>query len=171
MDGKKKDMAYRFDGNAALASEIKPLRLVDEYVVKKQASQVVQLNTQRAPQFKTLASDPLQRGSLNSLEKKHSRHANFIQKLLSISIALSLVFGVGVCLVNTYTATQEAAFSAEQSCTIHVMPGDTLWSLAQLHPQTGKSTQETVAWIKKENHLVNSSLKPGQTLRIPLANN
>jgi len=59
------------------------------------------------------------------------------------------------------------AAGSEQFVTATVKPGDSLWSIASRHMSGDASVQDAVDRIAAVNHLRNSTVVPGQQLRIP----
>lgn len=53
-----------------------------------------------------------------------------------------------------------------ESCTVTVMPGDTLWDIAQANAGD-KDIRKYVYEIKKINQLDNATIYAGQTLHLP----
>ncbi len=51
--------------------------------------------------------------------------------------------------------------------TVKVGSSQTLWGIAQAHPIQGLTTAQTVAAIRSENGLTDSTLSEGQLLRVP----
>lgn len=51
--------------------------------------------------------------------------------------------------------------------TVHVAPGDDLWSIANQNGVEGVSTYDVVHWIKEQNHISASALTPGLELKVP----
>mgnify|MGYP002732858877 CR=1 FL=1 len=80
---------------------------------------------------------------------------NFVTLLLAITVAF----------VAYLYITDEKIEKYEH---ITIEQGDTLWSLAEQY--RGKmSTQDWIAFVKKENHLFNQVLITGETILIPIA--
>ncbi len=78
--------------------------------------------------------------------------------LASLSLMISLPTLSGIHLY---------AASSEKFSTVTVRPGDTLWRLASSHTPSGGDVQETVDRIAAANRLSNSTLNPGERIRIP----
>ena len=78
---------------------------------------------------------------------------------------VALLLGVTIVFVAYLYITDE---KIEQYEHITIEHGDTLWSLAEQY--RGKmSTQDWIAFVKKENHLFNQALITGETILIPIA--
>lgn len=78
---------------------------------------------------------------------------------------VALLLGVTIAFVAYLYITDEKIEQYEQ---ITIEHGDTLWSLAEQY--RGKmSTQDWIAFVKKENHLFNQVLVTGETILIPIA--
>ncbi|MBV9148754.1 MAG: LysM peptidoglycan-binding domain-containing protein [Candidatus Eremiobacteraeota bacterium] len=59
------------------------------------------------------------------------------------------------------------AAGSEQFVTMTVQPGDSLWAIAARHIPADGSVQDAVDRIAAANHLQNSTVVPGQQLKIP----
>ena len=78
---------------------------------------------------------------------------------------VKVLLGVAVAFIVYIYITDEKIEQYEQ---ITIEHGDTLWSLAEQY--RGKmSTQDWIAFVKKENHLFNQVLITGETILIPIA--
>ncbi|PZR56331.1 MAG: hypothetical protein DLM50_08670 [Candidatus Meridianibacter frigidus] len=75
---------------------------------------------------------------------------------LSVMIALPTLSNVRLYAANS-----------ERFSTVTVHPGESLWAIAASHTTTDGDVQETLDQIAAANHLVGSSVVPGQHLRIP----
>lgn len=82
--------------------------------------------------------------------------------VLAITLALSLW---GESMART-SRVSEALDSAVITA-VRVTQGDTLWGIAETHPLEGMNTQELVSWIRTNNGLASSALRPGQVLHVP----
>jgi LysM repeat protein len=51
---------------------------------------------------------------------------------------------------------------------VRVEPGDTLWSLARRHADDSIDVRELIGDIRRINHLDDTVIRPGQTLKIPV---
>jgi len=75
---------------------------------------------------------------------------------LSLSVALP-----------TLSTMHLYAAGSEQFVTLTVRPGDSLWSIAARHTPVEGSVQDSVDRIAAANHLEDTSVVPGQRLRVP----
>ena len=66
------------------------------------------------------------------------------------------------------SARRQQAFAAASYETIVVMPGETLWSIAQQHPVQGCTTAEVVRHISQSNALGSGLLTSGMELSVPV---
>lgn len=86
----------------------------------------------------------------------------------TLIVALALVGALAFSVAGrsaTSQATDGPAVAA--TTTVVVQPGQTLWSVAQsLSPDT--DVRETIARIQELNGLTGSSVKPGQSLVVPV---
>lgn len=82
-----------------------------------------------------------------------------------VGLALLLAATLAVTVASAVVPAEHPGVS--QWATVAVDPRGTLWDLAVLHPVDGLSTSETVDLIRAENSLASSSLRVGQTLRVP----
>lgn len=78
----------------------------------------------------------------------------------------ALVICVLVTIITALIARPERP-APDSWTAVTVGDSGTLWALAQAHPVSGLTTAETVALIKRSNHLDSGLITPGQTLRVP----
>lgn len=83
--------------------------------------------------------------------------------VLSIMLAFT-----GVSSVLNGAARADAIASANRT-EVSVLPGDSLWSIAERHSIAGLSTEESVQVISEWNDLKSSMLVAGTTLTVPAA--
>ena len=88
-------------------------------------------------------------------------------------------FFLGMCAIivaiglMSFILSDVAQFRARQAIVrggtevIHVVYGDTLWSIAERHSVAGCSTKDVLSWLMQRNDLANARLSPGQTLVVP----
>ena len=90
-------------------------------------------------------------------------------------IVLAIVLTVVVLLIGAMSisldSVREASFS-DAICNagtvaVDVVPGDTIWSIAEAHKPSGAQTSDVVDWIRRENNLSSSNLSIGQNLVVP----
>lgn len=79
-----------------------------------------------------------------------------------IFIITCLVLGLVLMLVTVNQAGSEYG-------EVSVASGDSIWSLADEYSDDYKmSKQEFVAWVEKENQIINGKLTAGETITIPV---
>ena len=87
-----------------------------------------------------------------------------------VALGMTAVLLVASLLMDTVAASGRAsAFAQVGTEAVTVMPGDSLWSLAEEHPVDGASTAEVVDFISQENGLSSSSLSIGQSVYVPVS--
>ena len=59
------------------------------------------------------------------------------------------------------------ASSERESITVTVHKGDTLWSIAKEYGNDNQDVRKTIDEIKEMNHMQNSTLISGQSIKIP----
>lgn len=95
--------------------------------------------------------------------KKHTTNTPLVW-----AITLVLVLGaVSTIISNVCHSAAQNRISSMSMETVCVVPGDTLWTVAQSHEVSGASTQDVVEWLKVYNDLPSSTLRPGQRLVVP----
>lgn len=67
----------------------------------------------------------------------------------------------------TLSANRLHAAGLEQTRSVTVRPGETLWTIAASSTRPGEDVTATVDRISAANHLSGGMLLPGQRLRIP----
>ncbi|MDP4084742.1 MAG: LysM peptidoglycan-binding domain-containing protein [Bacillota bacterium] len=61
------------------------------------------------------------------------------------------------------------ALKEKNYMTIVVQPGDSVWAIAsEVSAKDHQDKESIVEWILKENNLLDSTIKPGQKLTIPI---
>lgn len=99
--------------------------------------------------------------------KKHTMNMPLVW-----AITLVLVMGALSTIVsNVRHSAAQSLISSMPMETVCVVPGDTLWTVAQNHEVSGASTQDVVEWLKVYNDLPSSTLRPGQRLVVPMQAN
>lgn len=87
---------------------------------------------------------------------------------LVVALTIVLVIGALSTIVsNMRHSNAQNLISSMPLETVHIVPGDTLWRLAESHEVSGTSTQDVVEWLKVYNDLPSSTLRPGQRLVVP----
>lgn len=89
------------------------------------------------------------------------------RRVLLALIALPLATGIGFAAIGGGTAIASGETAATTSfATVTVMPGDTLWSIAQ-SVAPGADPRAVIGDIRRLNALGSASLQIGQELAIP----
>lgn len=128
--------------------------------------------TQATPVFRVIE------GGRRGHEAARSRSVHGAAHLGAREALLGL-FGVALVLVTLASAWRisDALVSARahdapagcSSAAVTVLPGDSLWLIAERHPVSGCTTAELVRHIKEANHLSTSALSAGMVLDVPIA--
>ena len=80
-----------------------------------------------------------------------------------------ILFSISVFIMGGLLLPSNSAASEPQEyITIEVKPGDTLWRIAIDHSNKGKDTRKLIHEIKTINSLSDSSIFPGQLIKIPV---
>ena len=95
------------------------------------------------------------------------------RRLTTLFLACALVVFLALTCAFAYSSEQSRRVRLHlDSCetkTVHVLPGDTLWVIAE---RCGSGdvipTYDVVSWIRARNGLSSSSLRAGQLLSVPL---
>ncbi len=80
----------------------------------------------------------------------------------------SLILVILLLAIAAVIWSQGPAADVDTSRSIRVMPGDTLWSIAEANRLPGLSTSETAHVIRILNHMPASSLAAGDALLVPV---
>ena len=99
---------------------------------------------------------------------QRSNQMRFLGLIATIALVLSVIW-IGIDV--HHDARVNAAFTQTAYQTVTVMPGTTLWQLAEAHPVEGCSTSEVVRHLRSINHLSSASLSVGMRLSVPVADN
>lgn len=83
-------------------------------------------------------------------------------EILILTMALAALFAAAI-LPSIKSGIEPPA----RTQTIAVRTSQSLWDIARVHPQEGKSTAQTVETIRRLNNLAQSALTPGQLLQVP----
>ena len=89
--------------------------------------------------------------------------------VLIVALAIvALLFGaMSISLDAVREASFNGAISDAGTLVVDVVPGDTIWSIAEAHKPSGTQTSDVVDWIREENNLTTSNLNIGQNLIVP----
>ncbi len=88
-------------------------------------------------------------------------------------VRLAIVFALIACITSIAVGNirNQAVCNSlgnAQTQSICVMPGDTLWSIAERHAVEGVSTYDEVQWIRAQNNLSTAELRVGANLVVPI---
>lgn len=84
--------------------------------------------------------------------------------------ALAFALSLAGCFVLTDVISQRelaAAFANTSITTVTVLPGDTIWQIAEEHPVAGCTTKDVVRYITETNDLRAECLHAGMVLEVP----
>jgi hypothetical protein len=87
-------------------------------------------------------------------------------------LSITLAFAVVLAALGVGGGSQALAGSETQPVPVHsvtVLPGDTLWSIAQQGTAPGEDVRDVIAEIVELNGLEGSAVYAGQRLTVPLA--
>ncbi|MDA8234157.1 MAG: LysM peptidoglycan-binding domain-containing protein [Clostridia bacterium] len=99
------------------------------------------------------------------VKKKVEKH-RAVRRLLLI-LAISLVFNL-ILGVSSFFKSDAVGNTVQSYELISVQDGDTLWSIATKY-KSEDDPRAIIYNIKKINHLDQSAIYPGQTLKIPIS--
>lgn len=97
------------------------------------------------------------------IPREHRARLTGRGRAVVFALALFAVLLVGFLVA----ASSSGASHAEQTTTVQVAPGDTLWDIAAAHSAPGKRA-DMVVQIEQLNHLDGAALQVGQELQVPL---
>jgi LysM repeat protein len=86
------------------------------------------------------------------------------------AVLLTTVAAVVVLLLANALAAQGGVPGGDPGERVEhrVVTGDTLWDIAATHTPAGEDVRQTVADIRRANHLEGSLIYPGQVLQVPV---
>lgn len=93
------------------------------------------------------------------------------QGILAFCVALMMVvtvFSAGFARDVQIAQARDEALSGLPLEEVVVMPGDSLWQIAEAHPVEGVSTADVVSYISSSNNLPSANLQVGQHLFVPM---
>jgi hypothetical protein len=82
-------------------------------------------------------------------------------------VAWAVVLATVLALIGVLPTIGSGAPSGTTTASIRVRTSDTLWSIAESHPVTGRSTATVVDDIARLNGLRTAAVCPGTILRVP----
>lgn len=124
------------------------------------------------PRFETQIyqlPSPCHRKSCNDLPYVQPKHSSLLSSVLAVFAALVLVFALLAAMFSVAEGSRSAFENALDSTPtqyVEVFEGDSLWSLAEEHPVSGMTTQETTELIRAWNDLDHATLQPGMELLV-----
>ena len=88
--------------------------------------------------------------------------------LIVVLAAVALLIGaMSISLDAIRDVSFSDAICDAGTVAVDVVPGDTIWSIAEAHKPSGAQTSDVVDWIRRENNLSSSNLSIGQNLVVP----
>ncbi len=125
-------------------------------------NQAIAFASTDSPQASTYARPRLIEGGLS-----HNRRQRLVTAFVGAFIGL-LVMAMSWLYVDEATQARiDEALSQATLEMVTVMPGDTLWQIAERHPVDGCTTSQLVDYIRCVNDLSQSSLSVGMRLEVP----
>lgn len=100
-----------------------------------------------------------------------SRVITTAQGILAFCLALAVVIAVfSATLIkdSLLVSARDEALSGVAFEEVVVLPGESLWQIAESHPVEGVPTSDVVTFILETNSLTSSSLSVGQHLMVPV---
>ena len=89
-------------------------------------------------------------------------------RAITLACVLSMLLCTCVFALDTYhSSSVDSRLDASPKETVFVVSGDTMWGIAESHRVDGVSTKELVRWMRINNNLEGSSLRPGMMLLVP----
>ena len=82
--------------------------------------------------------------------------------------ALSIISMTVIVILLFLSSAVQATGQIADTSDYRVMPGDTLWRIAQTHGPDDADTRRVVAAIEKLNQIDGGNLQAGQVLEIPV---
>lgn len=89
------------------------------------------------------------------------------KKRFTFSISFILVLAMTLSMF-AFLSLQVEGSTEQQYISVHVQPGDTLWSIAGRYVDENMDIRELIYHIEHKNKLVSSAIYPGQELQIPI---
>jgi hypothetical protein len=102
--------------------------------------------------------------------RKASRVDPAPRRLTPVEVALAVAVALLLAL-SLLASSHGHGESAYRAHSVHVEPGQTLWSLAQANPVAGLTTEQTAQLIAQANHLGNAPIAANATLLVPAQSN
>lgn len=95
------------------------------------------------------------------MKKKQKRYRPMDKRAVAV-ILIALLLTMGLTM---YTPPD---VRYDETITLTVQPGDTLWDLAKPYNKEGFDIRSYISMIMELNHLANQPLQPGQTILVPI---
>lgn len=124
------------------------------------------------PRFETQIyqlPSPRHRKSCNDLPYAQPKHSSLLSSVLAVFAILVLVSAMLAAMFSVAAGSRSAFENALDSTPtqyVEVIEGDSLWTLAEEHPVSGLTTQETTKLIRAWNDLDHATLQPGMELLV-----
>lgn len=142
-----------------------------------------QLNDVKFPVLGTAALVPAEAPALILIEGGKSRAADDeftsrqpSQRLQSQAAVVGFIFAAVLCIAllgalrcALLRSSIEQKLVSMPTCTVRVLEGESLWTVAQAHGVEGVPTSDVVAWIQQANDLDGSCVSAGQSLTVPMS--
>ena len=152
MDIRKGNVQYLSDGSSALVPKPVHFRVIEGGRSCSDFSEVLRVREDS----RTLHHSGSSQHAVNSLT------------IFFVICAMILVLTAAAVLMDTFAASRRTSSFANVSTeVVTVMPGDSIWSIAEEHPVEGCSTSEVVDFISEQNELSTSMITSGQHLYVP----
>ncbi|HEV3156744.1 MAG TPA: LysM peptidoglycan-binding domain-containing protein [Candidatus Baltobacteraceae bacterium] len=91
-----------------------------------------------------------------------------IYRIPSLMPAIALAALSALVALPTLSSSMLHAATPTHFARVTVQAGDALWSIAARYTKDGDSIDDTLDQIRAVNHLNSTTVRPGETLRIPL---
>lgn len=124
------------------------------------------------PRFETQIyqlPSPRHRKSCNDLPYAQPKRSSLLSSVLAVFAVLVLVSAMLAAMFSVAAGSRSAFENALDSTPtqyVEVFEGDSLWTLAEEHPVSGMTTQETTELIRAWNDLDHATLQPGMELLV-----
>lgn len=142
-----------------------------------------QLNDVKFPVLGTAALMPAEAPALVLIEGGKSRAADdeFTSQQPSPSkqcpaAVVGFIFAAVLCIAllgalrsALLRSSIEQKLVSSPTCTVRVLEGESLWTVAQAHGVDGVPTSDVVSWIQQANDLESSCVYAGQSLTVPMS--
>lgn len=103
-----------------------------------------------------------------SYRTDHLRRTNRQYRRMIAFMALVISILLVVLIFNSVSKVSADEYLVETYRTVEIMPGDTLWDLAEANKPAAMSTKEYIKYIRKINRMDDTILISGQYLVMPI---